>query len=95
MPFTTPPFAHPHVVLREEFDDWALLYNPDTAAVVGTNPTGVAMWKQIDGEKLPQDIVESLLEEFDCTPEKLTEDLDKFLDQLESRGFIGFELDSG
>jgi hypothetical protein len=24
------PKANPEIVLREEFDDWALLFNPDT-----------------------------------------------------------------
>ncbi len=26
--------------LREEFDDWAVLFNPDTAQAVGINPVG-------------------------------------------------------
>ncbi|RPJ51839.1 MAG: SynChlorMet cassette protein ScmD, partial [Acidobacteria bacterium] len=43
------PIANPTVVLREEFDDWAVLFNPDTAAAVGTNPVGVAVWKRMDG----------------------------------------------
>lgn len=89
---TTPPFAHPQVVLREEFDDWAILYDPDTAATVGINPTGVAIWKQINGKKRPEDFVQSLIEEFDTVPEEVPGDVEKFLDLLESKGFIGYEV---
>jgi hypothetical protein len=45
------PIANPTVVLREEFDDWAILFNPDTAEAVGTNPVGVAVWKLMDGRR--------------------------------------------
>ena len=44
------PIANPVAVLREEFDDWAVLFNPDTADAVGINPVGVAMWKLLDGQ---------------------------------------------
>jgi len=29
------PIPNPFVVLREEFDDWAILFNPDNARAVG------------------------------------------------------------
>ncbi len=32
MESTERPLVNPGVVLREEFDDWAVLFNPDTAA---------------------------------------------------------------
>ena len=35
------PIANPIVVLREEFDDWAVLFNPDSAVAVGINTTTV------------------------------------------------------
>ena len=45
------PIANPVCVLREEFDDWAVLFNPDTADAVGINPVGVAVWKLMDGRR--------------------------------------------
>ena len=47
------PIAAPFVLLREEFDDWAVLFNPDAAfgfGGFGLNPTGVSVWKLLDGE---------------------------------------------
>ena len=38
------PVANPLIVLREEFDDWAVLFNPDTGAAAGINSMGVAIW---------------------------------------------------
>ncbi len=43
------PIANPSVVLREEFDDWAVLFDPDTGRGFGLNPTGVYLWKLLDG----------------------------------------------
>jgi len=45
------------VVLREEFDDWAVLFNPETADAVGINPVGVAIWKLLDGRHSLEEIV--------------------------------------
>lgn len=42
--------ANPIVVLRKEFDDWAVLFNPDTAEAVGVNPVGVAIWEKLNGK---------------------------------------------
>lgn len=47
---------NPVVVLREEFDDWAVLYNPDNAEALGTNPMGVEVWKKIDGKSSVEQI---------------------------------------
>ena len=38
------PIANPYVSLREEFDDWAVLFNPDTGRGYGLSPTGVYLW---------------------------------------------------
>jgi hypothetical protein len=36
MELTDKPIANPVVVLREKFDDWAILFNPDTAGAVAS-----------------------------------------------------------
>ncbi len=66
---TDKPIANPIVVLREEFDDWAVLFNPDTADAVGTNPVGVAVWKRMDGKRSIEDIVTEIKNKFEETPE--------------------------
>ncbi len=46
--------------MREEFDDWAILFNPDDGRGFGLSPTGVYLWKLLDGEHT----IEALFDEF-------------------------------
>ena len=66
---TDRPIANPIIVLREEFDDWAVLFNPETAYALGTNPVGVAVWKLLDGKRSLEDIVAKIKNSFEDIPE--------------------------
>jgi SynChlorMet cassette protein ScmD len=91
---TDKPIANPIVVLREEFDDWAVLFNPDTADAVGTNPIGVAVWKRMDGKRSLEDIVSEIKNSFEDTPDAASEEIAAFVNQLAENGFIGLEVKS-
>lgn len=86
------PIANPTVVLREEFDDWAILFNPDTADAVGTNPVGVAVWKLMDGRRSLKEIVAEIQDQFADVPDAATKDVTAFIKDLAQRGFIGYEV---
>jgi SynChlorMet cassette protein ScmD len=86
------PIANPVVVLREEFDDWAILFNPDTAGAVGINPVGVTVWKLMNGERNLEEIVTHVKEEFDDVPETVDEEVTDFVSNLTENGFVGYEL---
>lgn len=85
------PIANPVAVLREEFDDWAVLFNPDTADVVGISPVGVMIWKLMDGSHTVSDIATSLTVRFSDVPATAEEDVISFIEDLNGRGFIGAE----
>ena len=85
-------FQNPVVVLREEFDDWAVLYNPDTAAAVGINPIGVAIWKLVDGRCSAPQIVQKVLETYDQVTETAPQEITQYLDQLVADGFLGLQV---
>jgi SynChlorMet cassette protein ScmD len=87
------PMANPVVVLREEFDDWAVLFNPDTAEAVGINPVGIAVWKLMDGRQTVGEITLKIQEQFSRVPGTAPAEVDKFVSDLEKRGFIGYESD--
>ncbi len=91
---TDRPIANPIVVLREEFDDWAVLFNPDTADAVGTNPVGVAVWKRMDGKRSIEDIVSKIKSSFEDTPDAAGREIAAFIDTLAETGFAGLELES-
>ena len=86
------PIANPMVVLREEFDDWAVLFNPDTANAVGINPVGVTVWKLMDGQRSLEEIVAELRDRFADVPHAAVEDITAFVDDLAEQGFVGYEL---
>ena len=87
------PIANPVVVLREEFDKWAVLFNPDTAAAVGINPVGVAIWKLLDGNHSPEEIADEIKDRFSDVPEEAGKQITSFLDDLVSRGFVGYRVE--
>lgn len=89
------PIANPLIVLREEFDDWAILFDPDTGNAFGLNPTGVFIWKLLDGRHNPDDIVNRLREEADNVPEDAGEHARRFIASLEQQGLVGYEIEQG
>ena len=92
MEMTDKPIANPIVVLREEFDDWAVLFNPDTAGAVGINPVGVAVWKLMNGERNLENIVEEVRDRFVDVPETVFEEVSAFVSNLAESGFVGYDL---
>jgi len=86
------PIANPDVVLREEFDDWAVLFNPDTAAAMGVNPVGVAVWKRMDGKRTLAEITSEIGSLFQDTPETALEEIAGFVDRLAAEGYILYEV---
>ena len=93
MSTTDKPVANPVVVLREEFDDWALLFNPDTAEAVGINPLGVAIWKLLDGRHTLDQIVALVQETYDQVPATASQEVAAFVADLVQRGLAGYEVE--
>jgi len=86
------PVANPLIVLREEFDDWAVLFDPDTGNAFGLNPTGVFIYKLLDGQHTEEEILRALKEEAEGVPEEATEHLRQFIAMLVQQGLAGYEV---
>jgi SynChlorMet cassette protein ScmD len=87
------PIVNPNIVLREEFDDWAVLFDPDTANAVGVNPVGVAIWKRLDGQHTLDQIAKEIRETFSEPTGSVDEDIAAFIQQLVEAGMIGREVE--
>ncbi len=75
--------SKPHIVLREEFDDWAILFDPDTGKTCGISPTGAFIWKQLNGSRTKNDILQTMLTSYgDNLPKEAADDYDEFIKQL-------------
>ena len=86
------PMANPLIVLREEFDDWAVLFDPDSGDAFGLNPIGVHIWKRLDGNHAVKDILRDLREHYEDVPGEAVGDLQEFIEDLVQRGLAGYEV---
>jgi hypothetical protein len=83
----TLPSVLPLISLREEFDDWALLFNPDTGKAVGLNPTGVTIWKCLAEGRDLSGIIQVMDEEYEPLPDDPAEDIRSFCEQIIRLGY--------
>ena len=86
------PVANQVVVLREEFDDWALLFHPDTGEALGVNPVGVFIWKHLDGKHSLAEIAAQISASFEAVPSEADAHVREFVEDLVRRGLAGYEI---
>ena len=87
------PVANPLLVLREEFDDLAVLFDPDTGNGFGPNPVSVFVFNRLDGKHTLKDIYEEIRQSFDEVPENAEKAVAEFVGVLLKKGYVGFEND--
>ena len=92
MPNNKNIISNPQVVLREEFDDWAILFDPDTGEGYGLNPVSVFIWKCLDGKHSLIEICEELNNNCDNTPNDVEIHINNFIQDLIKNGLAGQEL---
>ena len=89
------PIANPLVVFREEFDDWAILFDSDTGDAFGLNPVSVFIWKRLDGKHTIQDILLELRESCEDVPDTAEQEMTAFVKGLVEKGYAGYEVKPG
>jgi len=85
------PVVNPKIMFREEFDDWAILFDPDTADIFGMNPICVFVWKHLDGRHTVEDILKKLREACRNVPDEADRHVAGFVQDLIDKGLAGFE----
>jgi len=86
--------VNPNLVLREEDDDCALLFDPDRGSVQILNRSAVEIWKRLDGKRSLAEIVLSLNETFTGVDEAAQEQVLQLMRSLSELGAIGVWDDS-
>jgi SynChlorMet cassette protein ScmD len=87
------PITNPYVMLREEFDDWAVLFNPDAPlgfGGFGLNPTGIFLWKLLDGEHTLDDLVREVQSHAADVPDDVNDHIRVFADALIAEGLASY-----
>ncbi|MBD3278804.1 MAG: PqqD family peptide modification chaperone, partial [Candidatus Aegiribacteria sp.] len=74
--------VNPDIVVREEYDDWGLLYNPSTSETYGINPSGITIYKLLQDNRSMEDIVKALREQYINVPDDLTSTVNEFIEFL-------------
>ncbi len=82
------PLRNPDIVFREEFDEWGVLFDPETGDAVALDPVAVFYWKHLDGSNNREKLVEMLKMECEDVPEDAIDHLDEFVKKLEDAGFV-------
>ncbi len=81
---------NPDVNIREEDEDGALLFNPDTDQVQLTSKTGFYIWKLCAKECTVNDIVNAFKNDYDEVPgQEVISDVEEFINKMVESGFIG------
>ncbi len=86
------PIANPLIVLREEFDDWAVLFSPETGEGFGLNPVCVFIWKRLNGNHTAENIHAEMRQVCDDMPDDAMDKIEVFIQDLVERGLAGYEL---
>ena len=89
------PIANSSVVLREEFDDWAILFDPDSGGGFGLNPVSVFIWKNLDGKHTVEDILVELRKNCENVPQNAEDYIRNFIQELVEGGLAGYEFKEG
>ena len=81
---------NPDVVLREEDEDGALLFNPDTNQIKVINVTALFIWQLCDGTQNLPGLVAALQDAFDDVPQdEVAGQVKAFIEEMTAGGFVG------
>jgi SynChlorMet cassette protein ScmD len=86
-----PVVANTQIVFREEFDDWAVLFDPDTGDSFGMSPVSAFIWKHLDGKHTLDDILAEMRKCCKEVPDEADEHMKTFVEELISKGYAGYE----
>jgi Coenzyme PQQ synthesis protein D (PqqD) len=71
-------------------DDELVIVSLNEGKFFSLKDTGLAIWGKIDGVRSRAEILAELAEEYDAQPTEIKADMDGFLDELASAGFVKF-----
>jgi hypothetical protein len=84
-------FQHPKSAFRI-IDEKAAIIIPGVNELFVLNSVGTRIWQLCTG-KTPQEILATLVQEFDVTPQKAKKDLNTFIQDMLKRGMIEIQKD--
>lgn len=84
--------ARSQVVLREEFDNLSILFDPETGNTFGLNPIGVLVWKHLDGIHSIADLENIVRDRTAKVPSDITGHIEYFVETAIDLGLAEYNL---
>ena len=84
--------ANPDIVFRDEFEDFAVLFDPDSGEGYGLNQVGALIWKLLDGKNTFCEIKEKVGVGFQNVDTDVENHIDEFVQELIEKGLAGYEI---
>jgi SynChlorMet cassette protein ScmD len=81
--------VNPDVVIRNDFEDFAILFDPDSGKVYGLNPVGEIIWKLLKEEITVDNIITKLRVECIEVTNDVEIEVKDFINNLLKNGLIG------
>ena len=78
----------PEYVMFRELDGEAVLLNLQNEMYYGLDEVGTRMWTLLTTSDSVQAAIDTMLEEFDVTPETLKKDVAKMIKELQEHGLL-------
>lgn len=75
------PVPHPQVAARV-VDGTAVIVMASSGEVVMLNAMGSRIWELLDGSRTVQDIIHTIVSEYDVTEQQAHQDVEEFLQKL-------------
>jgi SynChlorMet cassette protein ScmC len=82
------PFADPVVILREDFNDAAILFHPHLGAAIPVTGVALDLWRALDGRRTLAEIADVLAAQYDQSPQVVLDDTLAFTHELHRRLFV-------
>lgn len=73
------------------FEDGAVIVSPTESVMHSLNPVGTRIWELADGTLNMNEILDTILEEFDVTREQAAADVSDFAEALSDKGMLTVE----
>ena len=86
---TNKSVPNPMVVFREEIDDLAIFFDPETGKAFGVNTVGTGIWNKLDGKRDLKEIVRHTQKHFDNVYSYVEAHVRTFIKDLVKNGLSG------
>lgn len=83
----------PEYVLFQKVDDEVILLDMTSGEYYGLNDVGSRMWTLFQQGQSAQEVLDALVQEYNVSTERLSNDIHQFLRQLQSRGLVEIVAD--